>query len=182
MSYCSSLCCFFFFFKQKTAYEIYQCDWSSDVCSSDLAINATLFGTARLGMVMAQEKALPTVFSHKERGTDIPWVSLLSITGPALLFVNTTDLAIISSFASSTFLLIFAAINLSALRLRHRIGLRWFLPLVGLLLSMTSWLMLVGYLWSTDPSSLLWIVGFYAVVIVFELLRSEEHTSELQSH
>ena len=28
--------CFFFFFKQKTAYEIYQCDWSSDVCSSDL--------------------------------------------------------------------------------------------------------------------------------------------------
>ena len=27
-----------FFFKQKTAYEIYQCDWSSDVCSSDLKI------------------------------------------------------------------------------------------------------------------------------------------------
>ena len=31
-----SACVFFFFFKQKTAYEIYQCDWSSDVCSSDL--------------------------------------------------------------------------------------------------------------------------------------------------
>src|SRR6186713_1675707 len=27
---------FFFFFKQKTAYEIPLCDWSSDVCSSDL--------------------------------------------------------------------------------------------------------------------------------------------------
>ena len=27
---------FFFFFKQKTAYEILTCDWSSDVCSSDL--------------------------------------------------------------------------------------------------------------------------------------------------
>ena len=27
---------FFFFFKQKTAYEIKECDWSSDVCSSDL--------------------------------------------------------------------------------------------------------------------------------------------------
>src|ERR1044072_1624706 len=26
----------FFFIKQKTEYEIYQCDWSSDVCSSDL--------------------------------------------------------------------------------------------------------------------------------------------------
>ena len=27
---------YLFFFKQKTAYEIKECDWSSDVCSSDL--------------------------------------------------------------------------------------------------------------------------------------------------
>ena len=25
-----------FFYKQETAYEIKECDWSSDVCSSDL--------------------------------------------------------------------------------------------------------------------------------------------------
>src|SRR5213082_1639168 len=31
---------FFFFFKQKTAYEIVSGDWSSDVCSSDLTISA----------------------------------------------------------------------------------------------------------------------------------------------
>src|SRR3546814_1922652 len=31
---------FFFFFKQKTAYEMRISDWSSDVCSSDLAMNA----------------------------------------------------------------------------------------------------------------------------------------------
>src|SRR3546814_1425253 len=30
----------FFFFKQKTAYEMRISDWSSDVCSSDLAIEA----------------------------------------------------------------------------------------------------------------------------------------------
>src|SRR3546814_7353145 len=30
------LCLFFFFFKQKTAYEMRISDWSSDVCSSDL--------------------------------------------------------------------------------------------------------------------------------------------------
>ena len=34
--FCFVCCVLFFFFKQKTAYEIYQCDWSSDVCSSDL--------------------------------------------------------------------------------------------------------------------------------------------------
>src|SRR3546814_6721634 len=30
------VCCVFFFFKQKTAYELRISDWSSDVCSSDL--------------------------------------------------------------------------------------------------------------------------------------------------
>src|SRR3546814_7263027 len=30
------LCVIFFFFKQKTAYEMRISDWSSDVCSSDL--------------------------------------------------------------------------------------------------------------------------------------------------
>src|SRR5881296_646952 len=31
-------CFVFFFFKQKTAYEMLLCDWSSDVCSSDLSM------------------------------------------------------------------------------------------------------------------------------------------------
>src|SRR3546814_1980014 len=34
----------FFFFKQKTAYELRISDWSSDVCSSDLSV---AFGLAR---------------------------------------------------------------------------------------------------------------------------------------
>src|SRR3546814_8648851 len=32
---------FFFFFKQKTAYEMRISDWSSDVCSSDLSCRPT---------------------------------------------------------------------------------------------------------------------------------------------
>src|SRR3546814_18085307 len=43
---------FFFFFKQKTAYEMRISDWSSDVCSSDLLI----FSSATLGEGM--ERAL----------------------------------------------------------------------------------------------------------------------------
>src|SRR3546814_11347011 len=34
--------CVFFFFKQKTAYEMRISDWSSDVCSSDLNTNASV--------------------------------------------------------------------------------------------------------------------------------------------
>src|SRR3546814_7901593 len=36
------MCLFFFFFNQKTAYELRISDWSSDVCSSDLVIPATV--------------------------------------------------------------------------------------------------------------------------------------------
>src|SRR3546814_4204143 len=39
VSSCSLVfCVFFFFFKQKTAYEMRISDWSSDVCSSDLRL------------------------------------------------------------------------------------------------------------------------------------------------
>src|SRR3546814_3060003 len=40
---CVCLVFCFFFFKQKTAYEMRISDWSSDVCSSDLAHFACVF-------------------------------------------------------------------------------------------------------------------------------------------
>src|SRR3546814_19173740 len=39
--YLHSFCSLFFFFKQKTAYEMRISDWSSDVCSSDLQYGVT---------------------------------------------------------------------------------------------------------------------------------------------
>jgi len=141
--------------------------------STASAINATLFGTARLGKVMAEEQALPHAFSIRERTRDIPWVSLCIISGVTLVFVNRGDLTIISSFASSTFLLIFAGINFSALRLRQRIGSTPGAPLAGLLLCLAAWLVLCGYLWKHNHSSLLWIAAFYIGVVFVEFLFSE---------
>src|SRR3546814_2808407 len=40
--------CFFFFFKQKTAYDLRISDWSSDVCSSDLSQYVSIRYTERL--------------------------------------------------------------------------------------------------------------------------------------
>jgi len=141
--------------------------------STASAINATLFGTARLGKVMAQESALPQVFSMRERTKDIPWVSLCVISAATLVFVNLGDLTVISSFASSTFLLIFASINFSAFRLRKRIGLHWAPPLIGASLSFAVWVVLCGYLWQQDRTSLLWMAVFYLVTASLEFLFSE---------
>src|SRR3546814_7152120 len=46
----SSIFLCFFFFKQKTAYEMRMSDWSSDVCSSDLHL---LAGSAWIGALAA---------------------------------------------------------------------------------------------------------------------------------
>src|SRR3546814_18092304 len=50
---------YFFFFKQKTAYEMRISDWSSDVCSSDLnaLLEAGLDGVARVPLAQARQAA-----------------------------------------------------------------------------------------------------------------------------
>lgn len=140
--------------------------------STASAINATMFGTARLGMVMATEKALPSVFGFRRKRNNIPWVSLLVITALTILFVNTSNLTIISSFASSTFLLIFAAINLSALRLRDRIDASIGVAMAGFICSIGSWLALLLYLYRFNKTSLSWIGILYLAVFLAEILFS----------
>src|SRR3546814_1426607 len=44
---------YFFFFKQKTAYEMRISDWSSDVCSSDLVLQHLLVMTQHAGSSLA---------------------------------------------------------------------------------------------------------------------------------
>src|SRR3546814_2876878 len=56
------MCCFvFFFFKQKTAYEMRISDWSSDVCSSDLAAGC---GAAIAAPNCSARSALMRLFLH----------------------------------------------------------------------------------------------------------------------
>ncbi len=141
--------------------------------STASAINATMFGTARLGSAMATEKALPRVFGFRRKQNNIPWVSLIIITLTTLVFVNLANLTIISSFASSTFLLVFAAINLSAVVLRDKTGGNAWMPLTGLLLSLASWLALMAYLWNSHRESLYWTGMIYLAVVLAELVFSK---------
>src|SRR3546814_19593751 len=50
--------CVFFFFKQKTAYEMRISDWSSDVCSSDLTATANTSISGAPGSLIAAGGAL----------------------------------------------------------------------------------------------------------------------------
>src|SRR3546814_19581719 len=70
---------FFFFFKQKTAYEMRISDWSSDVCSSDLIeimnpnhVICTLDRDATLSMELTVETGKGYVPASANRPEDAP--------------------------------------------------------------------------------------------------------------
>src|SRR3546814_5857585 len=50
----------FFFFKQKTAYEMRISDWSSDVCSSDLAADIIALAICETGALSERRLAMLT--------------------------------------------------------------------------------------------------------------------------
>src|SRR3546814_2487373 len=65
----SYLNCFFFFFKQKTAYEMRISDWSSDVCSSDLSSKPTASSRAKrtvLAPMLAAARSTPNRILRSE--------------------------------------------------------------------------------------------------------------------
>src|SRR3546814_2831309 len=55
---------FFFFFKQKTAYEMRISDWSSDVCSSDLARRVKILRAGAQVREKFLQRALETDLRH----------------------------------------------------------------------------------------------------------------------
>src|SRR3546814_3899921 len=73
-AYDSVLCVlfYFFFFKQKTAYELRISDWSSDVCSSDLGnhANADAVLGLRTAVKILDEQLAPTGKCRHEIGLE----------------------------------------------------------------------------------------------------------------
>src|SRR3546814_8179664 len=70
----------FFFFKQKTAYELRISDWSSDVCSSDLAVTC-VNGEKLVAKVSADPYALETeriILQHLHQH-DIPCIPRIAM-------------------------------------------------------------------------------------------------------
>src|SRR3546814_8035899 len=66
--HCYLLFLFFFFFKQKTAYEMRISDWSSDVCSSDLMRRAApRRAPAGVGKPVRNAKCLTTSYDVPRR-------------------------------------------------------------------------------------------------------------------
>src|SRR3546814_998935 len=79
--------CLFFFFKQKTAYEMRISDWSSDVCSSDLRASLHPYPLMSRLIVMqcrskvAHVKGLLTLRAHHPVLCLVLWLAVNALAG-----------------------------------------------------------------------------------------------------
>jgi amino acid transporter len=92
------------------------------------AINATLYGTARLSYSIALEGELP---AGLERNVWSEPVGLLITAGASLVLANSLDVAAISSIASAIFLVVFGTTNAAAFRATAGGGARRLLAACG---------------------------------------------------
>jgi amino acid transporter len=77
--------------------------------STASAINATIYGAARLSYAIAKDGELPEILERKAWGK--PIAGLLITAGATLLIANLVNLSSMSTMGSAGFLLIFAAVN-----------------------------------------------------------------------
>jgi amino acid transporter len=112
--------------------------------STASAINATLYGAARLSYIIAVEGEIPEILERKIWNQ--PILGLLITTALTLVVANLFDLSSISTMGSSGFLLIFAAVNVANMRLAKKTDSRAWQSLFG---AIACILALTALIWQT---------------------------------
>ncbi|MCB2193869.1 MAG: APC family permease [Deltaproteobacteria bacterium] len=130
------------------------------------AINATLYGSARLSYIIAKEGELPAALEREIYGQ--PLEGLFITSGLALILANAADLNSISTLGSAGFLIIFAAVNAANLRLAQETKAMPWLAALGLVGCLVA---LVAMIWqsiSDDPSRAWVLVGLLGGALALE--------------
>ena len=136
--------------------------------STASAINATLYGAARVSFIIAKDGELPEFLEDKVWRK--PLVGLILTAVLTLVTANLFDLSSISVMGSAGFLLIFAGVNMANLVLREVTGARWWLAGLGALACLGA---LGALLWqraTTDPTELWVLVGMVALAVMVEVI------------
>jgi amino acid transporter len=134
----------------------------SAVLATASAINATLYGSARLSFTIAAEGELPVALERKT--WDQPIGLHITALGGAAIAVA-LPLESISGIASAIFLIVFAVVNAAAFRLGETAITHRVIAAVGALGCIASLLVLLGESVTEDPAA---VVGL-AVMLVLSL-------------
>jgi hypothetical protein len=142
--------------------------------STASAVNATLYGAARLSYIIAKDGELPEILEHKIWNE--PVEGLLITTGATLIIANLFDLSSISMMGSAGFLLVFAAVNAANAVLAEKTGSRGWISILGVVLCLAALGSLIWEIGQKTPSHL-WILLVmlllaFVVEVAYRLLKA----------
>lgn len=135
--------------------------------STASAINATVYGAARLSYVIAKDGELPQTLEKTTWGK--PVEGLLITSGVTLLIANLTNIASMSTMGSAGFLLIFAAVNAANVMLAKETGSLRTLSAIGVLLCLSALGSLVWETGSSSPGQLWFLFAMLGTAVVIEV-------------
>ncbi|MEJ2456349.1 MAG: APC family permease [Candidatus Thiodiazotropha sp.] len=135
--------------------------------STASAINATIYGAARLSYVIAKDRELPDVLEKKIWGEPIE--GLLITSGVTLLVANLVDLSSLSMMGSAGFLLIFAAVNSANVALAKDTRSNSLISLLGVGLCLGALGSLIWRIGNGSPSQLWFLLVMIGVAFFIEL-------------
>jgi amino acid transporter len=130
------------------------------------AINATLYGAARLSYSIAKDGELPELLERKIWNR--PLEGLLITAGATLAVANFFDLASISTMGSAGFLLIFATVNAANARLARKTGSRRWISVMGVLLCLGALGSLLRHTWRQAPHQIWVLIAMLVLAFTVE--------------
>jgi amino acid transporter len=144
--------------------------------STASAINATLYGTARVSYIIAKDGELPRVLDRKVWNKPIE--GLFITTGFTLIIANLFDLSSISVMGSAGFLLIFAFVNAANARLYKKTASRRWISWVGMIVCLCAFIVLLWQRAFASPRDLLILTAMiflaFAIEIVYKRITGRE--------
>jgi len=134
--------------------------------STASAINATLYGSARLSYSIARDGELPAILERKVWNQ--PAAGLLITSGLTLLVANLLDLSSIATVGSAGFLLIFAAVNTANALSASRTDSRGWISMAGAGACVGALGALVWQTARTAPSKLWVLAALVGLAVIIE--------------
>ena len=130
------------------------------------AINATIFGNARLGFIIAKDGELPTLFEYQK--AQIPIAGVVFTVLFSLILANTIELDEIAIIGSAGFLLIFFLVNISAFKLYKEIKGNKYIFALSSLSSFLALIILLVHTYNTNLKAIIIFATFVVIAVVFE--------------
>jgi len=143
---------------------------SAALLSTFSAINATIYGNARLGYIIAKDGKLPRTLMQEDKRTGVPFRGVLYTTLFSILLANSINLTEIAIIGSAGFLLIFFLVNISAYRLAQEVQASKFIVIFSSILTFIALATLLFHTYISNPHAVIIFILFIVISILFELI------------